>query len=212
MPPVRFPRKWAEWPPLQSHTTQSLKATSLPGLLHPSPGSWLLSRTHATWGWTTGRPEGGLTAFPRANGLIPPWKGMFSPRKMASVVWEMDSAQESWQLSLHLSLSRATTPILSLGDSNLLHPPSTGAQREWLRTRFVHWAFKRVPVSPRQADLLLIFTAICYAIALAWRAQSGVETPWFSGGTLAAEIPSKISAAALGSRTSPFVSLPFLPS
>lgn len=83
------------------------ESQSLPRFLHPGPGSRLLSRTHATQGGTTGSPEGSLIASPQANII---WKGMLFPRKMASVVWEMNSVKESWQLSLHLSLSPKLKP------------------------------------------------------------------------------------------------------
>ena len=89
---VRFRGRREEWLPPQSHTTQSptpsesaRTSTPLPRQLTP----WLGMGSER---WVTGSPEGGASAFPQADARR---QLMLLPRKVASVVWERDSAQGS---------------------------------------------------------------------------------------------------------------------
>lgn len=121
----------------------------MPGLLHPSPGSY-------------------SSAGPMLHRV-----GQLGVQRVVSLhsarvipYGRECCPQERWHLwcgrwTQHRNpgscpfISLSPEPSLSLGDSNLLHPPSTRAQGEWLRTRFVHWAFEKVPVSLADSHLSL---------------------------------------------------------
>ena len=76
------------------HLPATSKSQSLKELL-----AVLLSRVLAPQGGVKGNPEGGAIASLHTDAA---WLGVLHPGKMASVVWESDSAQGSWQPSLQL--------------------------------------------------------------------------------------------------------------
>ena len=142
----------------------------LPGHLHPSPGSWLLSSAWVLQVGVTGSTEGGFIAFPPGG-----WcqKEENAPSKIVSEMWQKDSAQRSWQLSLQLSwepptpVSPHVTPVPSVLSAPA--PRVSGCKRD-----FVLWLCEGVPVSLAdsclfwQTESLLIFTAKCYVGASSW--------------------------------------------
>ena len=71
---------------------------------------------------------------------------MLYPGKMASAVWERESAPGPWQLSLQLSPCSLKSG-LSLHNSSLLHPSLPENRVSGCKGDFVHWPFKMVPAS-----------------------------------------------------------------
>ena len=82
---------------------------------------------------------------------------------------------------------------------------------------FVHWPFRRMPVSPWQTESPLIFIVRCHVSSSSWLwctdlgSLAWVDTPCFSGVSRPAEISLQNPSGARVSRASFFASLPSLP-
>ena len=97
---LRFTGKWGKWPLPHSCTTQHWHPLSLPKLLLSDPSNGLFCRARASQGRMIRRPEGRAIAFPEADAVR---RAVLHPREMVSAMWEKNSTQGSWWLTLQLS-------------------------------------------------------------------------------------------------------------
>ena len=84
--------RWGQWLLPQRHTTQLLTPPVSIQTSTPWPRQLTPQQGPAPQGWATGSPEGGASAFCQADAVR---KEVRHPRKMLSVAWEQNSAQES---------------------------------------------------------------------------------------------------------------------
>lgn len=162
--------RWGEWPPLQSHTTQSWELLSLYGPLY-FRSRWLNPpQGMSSVGWYD--EDSGVWGY-----CIPP--GWYSkervphPGNVASEVWERDSAQGSWWLSLQLSSwnckSQYLLRKLYSTPHFLLRSPRWVSVNDIL-CRYLNLPCKRAPGSLADSHLSLVerFPADFYSQML-WR-------------------------------------------
>ena len=123
----------------------------LPRPLYPGQGSWLtVHQGKTSQGGARGSPEGGAITSPQADAA---GGGMLQPRKMVSSVWENDSAQGSWWLSLQLSPQSHKPQHSSCDFISLLFCQSPG--RTAANEIFLHWPFKWVSMFLADSGLSL---------------------------------------------------------
>ena len=96
----RLTGRCGEWLLSQSHTTQSMKAPSLPRPLHEELRKLIPLQVINLVGKVRGSQKGGAIPFHQADAVK---REVLDPRKMVSVVWKNDTAQRSWWLFFLLS-------------------------------------------------------------------------------------------------------------
>ena len=186
------------WPPFQSHTTQSLTppdstqtSTPWPRQLSPQQAQVPLCRV-------AGSLEGRVVSFPEPEAK---WRGVPHPRKMASAVWETDSAQGSLQLSLQSHKPQAVLTQLYSPLPSFCWSPGSVAVNKFLCIGFLRdtYVSGRLLSLPGRQNLLFPQPDIMWAplpgsVLWAGEPSLGLWPHTSQGEPLQLRYPSRISA------------------